>query len=191
MKKSFRTFVAVEITNAIRVRAVELIQALADTAADVNWVEPHNLHLTMKFLGQVHEREIAEVCQAVAEGAGQVAPFEFAVHGAGAFPNAARPRTVWLGAGDGVQEMVALHDRVEEALAELGYREEHRRFQPHLTIGRVRGVGAAISELGARLQRHADFTAGGMTVNKVTIFASTLTAEGPIYEVLGSARLGG
>lgn len=191
MKKSFRTFVAVEITNAIRVRAVELIQALADTAADVNWVEPHNLHLTMKFLGQVHEREIAEVCQAVAEGAGQVAPFEFVVRGAGAFPNAARPRTVWLGAGDGVQEMVALHDRVEEALAELGYREEHRRFQPHLTIGRVRGVGAAISELGARLQRHADFTAGSMTVNKVTIFASTLTAEGPIYEVLGSARLGG
>ena len=116
----------------------------------MNWVEPHNLHLTLKFLGEVHEREIAEVCQAVAPGAAEVEPFDLEVRGAGAFPTAARPRTVWLGAGAGAERMVVLHDRVEAALAELGYREEHRRFQTHLTIGRVprrraghRGTGKA------------------------------------------------
>jgi RNA 2',3'-cyclic 3'-phosphodiesterase len=191
MKKTLRTFVAVEITPAIRKRAGELIAALAGTSADVKWVEPHNLHLTLKFLGDVHQQEIVQVCQAMARGAADVEPFELDVRGAGAFPNPARPRTVWLGAGDGGEPMVVLHDRIEAALAKLGYREEHRRFQPHLTIGRVRGVGAGIAELGALLQQHADFAAGRMTVAKVALFASTLTPNGPIYELLGTAPLGG
>ena len=143
MKKTLRTFAAVEITGPIRARAEELIAALDGTTADVKWVEPHNLHLTLKFLGDVHQREIVAVCQAVAQGAAEVEPFEVEVRGAGAFPNAARPRTVWLGVTAGAEPMVVLHDRVEADLAELGYREEHRRFQTHLTIGRVRGAGWA------------------------------------------------
>jgi 2'-5' RNA ligase len=191
MKKTFRTFVAVEISGPIRARARELIAALAGTTADVKWVEPHNLHLTLKFLGEVHEREIAEVCEAAERGAGEVEPFDLEVRGAGAFPTAARPRTVWLGAGAGAEPMIVLHDRVEAALAELGYRQEHRRFQTHLTIGRVRGGGPGIEELGKLLVEHADFAAGRMTVQKATVFCSTLTAAGPIYEVLGTAPLGG
>jgi RNA 2',3'-cyclic 3'-phosphodiesterase len=85
--------------------------------------------------------------------------------------------------------MVVLHDRVEAALAKLGYREEHRRFQPHMTIGRVRGAGPSITELGALVQQHADFKAGRLTVAKVTLFASSLTADGPIYDPLGTASL--
>ena len=163
---------------------------LGGTTADVNWVEPHNLHLTLKFLGEVHDREIAAVCQAVSRGAAAVSPFELEVRGAGAFPNSARPRTVWLGAGVGAEQMVVLHDRVEAALAELGYREEHRRFQTHLTIGRVRGGGPGIAELGKRLMQHADVLVGSMSVQKATIFCSTLTRDGPIYNVVGTARLG-
>jgi RNA 2',3'-cyclic 3'-phosphodiesterase len=191
MKKTLRTFTAVELTKAIRARAEELIKALASTLADVKWVEPHNLHLTLKFLGDVHEREIAAVCAAVARGAAEVEPFEVEVRGAGAFPTAARPRTLWLGVAAGTEPMIALHGRVEDELAELGYREEHRRFQAHLTIGRVRGTGPGIAELGDRLRQHADFLAGRMTVSKVTVFASTLTPDGPIYDVLGTAPLGG
>jgi RNA 2',3'-cyclic 3'-phosphodiesterase len=190
MKKTLRTFVAVEITGPIRARAKELIASLAGTTADVKWVEPHNLHLTLKFLGNVHETEIAEVCRAVQRGAAEVEPFELELRGAGAFPNAARPRTVWLGAGEGAPEMVVLHDRIEAALADLGYREEHRRFAVHLTIGRVRGVGPSIAELGELIQLQADFAVGRLTVGQATIFASTLTSAGPNYEVLGTAPLG-
>jgi 2'-5' RNA ligase len=190
MKKTFRTFVAVEITSPIRARAAELIGALAAAGADVKWVEPHNLHLTLKFLGEVHERDIAEVCQAVERGAAKVEPFELELRGAGAFPNAARPRTVWLGAGAGAEQMVALHGQVEAALAKLGYREEHRRFQTHLTIGRARGGGPNIAPLAALLGQHADFVAGRMTVDKVTVFSSTLSSAGPIYEILGTSPLG-
>jgi RNA 2',3'-cyclic 3'-phosphodiesterase len=216
MKKTFRTFVAVEITEAIRARAGELIAALSAAVADVKWVDPQNLHLTLKFLGDVHDREIARVCQAVEHGAAEVEPFEIEVRGAGAFPTPARPHTVWLGAGAGAERMVLLHDGVEAALAELGYRKEHRRFQVHLTIGRVRGGGKrgqspfagtarrvlrtngdcplfpadGIAELGTLVQQHAQFAAGRMTVGKVAVFASTLTSAGPIYEVLGTAPLG-
>jgi RNA 2',3'-cyclic 3'-phosphodiesterase len=190
MKKTLRTFVAVKITGPVRARAGELITKLAGTAANVKWVEPHNLHLTLKFLGDVHQREIVEVCRAVASGAAEVPPFELEVRGAGAFPTAARPRTVWLGAGAGAEQMIVLHDRVEAALAELGYRKEHRRFQTHLTIGRVRGAGPGIAELGTLLQQNADVLIGRMSVQKTTVFCSTLTADGPIYEVLGTAQLG-
>ncbi len=131
------------------------------------------------------------MCRAVAHGAAEVEPFDLEVRGAGAFPTIARPRTVWLGAEAGAERMVVLHDRVEAALAKLGFREEHRRFQTHLTIGRVRGVGPGIAELGTLLQQHADFLAGRVGVQQVTVFASTLTSSGPIYEVLGTAPLGG
>lgn len=190
MKKTLRTFVAVKITAAIRARAVELIATLQDAYPDVKWVEPHNLHLTLKFLGDAHQREIAEICRAVAQGASEVDPFELEICGAGAFPSAARPRTVWLGATVGAEPMVVLHDRIEAALAHLGYREEHRRFQTHLTLGRVRGTGPGIADLGKRLQQHEHFSAGRMAVGQVTVFASTLTSDGPIYEVLGTAALG-
>ncbi len=189
MKKTLRAFLAVEITPPIRKRTEELIAALARTSADVKWVEPHNLHLTLKFLGDVPQQEIAAVCQAMACGAAEVVPFELDVRGAGAFPTAARPRTVWLGAGEGSQPMVVLHDRIEAELAKLGYREEHRRFQTHLTIGRVRGAGPGIAELGHLVQQHADFAAGRMTVGRVTLFSSTLTPNGPVYEPLDTAPL--
>jgi RNA 2',3'-cyclic 3'-phosphodiesterase len=191
MKKTFRTFVAVEISAAIRARAAELIAGLQATAADVKWVEPHNLHLTLKFLGEVHQRDIVALCQAVSRGAAQVEPFALEVRGAGAFPTAARPRTVWLGAAEGAGQMVVLHDRVEDGLAELGYRKEHRRFQTHLTIGRVRGGGPGIAELGKLLGQRTDVLIGRMNVEKATVFCSTLTPAGPIYEILGTARLGG
>ena len=190
MKNKLRTFIAVEIDRSIRARAGELIALLRGTVADVNWVEPQNLHLTLKFLGDVHQQDILAVCRAVQQGAAELAPFDLELRGAGAFPNAARPRTVWLGGKTGVQEMIVLHDRIETPLAKLGYREEHRQFQTHLTIGRVRGGGPGIAELGTLLQQQADFLAGRMTVGKVTVFSSTLTSAGPIYEALGTARLG-
>jgi 2'-5' RNA ligase len=191
MKNTLRTFVAVEISEPIRARAAELFALLGGTSASVKWVEPHNLHLTMKFLDEVHQREIAAVCRAVGQGASEVAPFELEVCGVGAFPTAARPRTVWLGGGVGAEQMVLLHYHVETALAELGYRREHRRFQTHLTIGRVRGGGPGITELGKLIQQHADFSAGRMTVAKVSVFASKLTPAGPIYEPLAAAPLAG
>ena len=191
MKRTVRTFVAVEINADIRSAAETLIEGLRKAPADVKWVEPQNMHLTLKFLGEVHSKEIPRVCEAVAKGASKVQPFEFELSGAGAFPNAGRPRTLWIGAGSGEEAMVALHGHVEDALAKLGYRKEHRRFHPHLTIGRVRRGGPGVTELGGLVQQHADLPAGRIAVARVVVFSSELQRGGPIYQSLGRAKLGG
>jgi 2'-5' RNA ligase len=191
MKHSLRTFVAVEIDAAIRQRAQQLVRELSAAGADVKWVEGHNLHLTVKFLGEVASREIPRVCEAVRQGAGEVDPFEADVCGAGAFPNARRPRTLWLGIGSGEQEMVALHGGIEGPLRKLGFRPDHRRHHPHLTLGRVRRTGPAVAQLGQLLQQQADFEAGRVQVSEVVVFSSQLGPGGPTYETLSRANLRG
>lgn len=190
MKPTIRTFVAVEINSAIRSRATELIDQLRASPADVKWVEPHNLHVTLKFLGDVPGQEIPRVCEAVEQGAGEVVPFELELRGAGAFPSAGRPRTLWLGAGDGEEKMVDLHQHVEAALRKLGFRKEHRRFHAHLTLGRVRRGGLGVAELGQLVGQNADFLAGRVTVSGVVVFSSQLDRTGPAYEALSRAKLG-
>jgi RNA 2',3'-cyclic 3'-phosphodiesterase len=191
MKNTLRTFLAVELEPSIRARAGELISALQTAETDVKWVEPDNLHLTLKFLDEVPVAEIPAVCRAVAEGAARIEPFELEILGAGAFPNAGRPRTIWLGARDGADRMGDLHRQIEKTLAALGFRKEHRLFKPHLTIGRVRhGGGRALSSLGDLLWRHAEFPAGRQNVGEVVVFSSDLRREGPVYEALGRAPLG-
>ena len=186
--KPIRTFIAVEISAAVRAKAEELIGLLRTTQADVKWVEPQNLHLTLQFLGDVPENQIADVCSAVARGAEEVAPFTLEIRGAGAFPNLGKPRTLWLGAQDGMDQMTDLHDRITLALADLGFQDEERRFQTHLTIGRVKST-KNVSLLGPLLRQHAEFSAGVFPVDKAIVFSSRLERGGPIYEKLATARL--
>ncbi len=191
MKHTLRTFLAVEINSAVRQRAEQLIDQLRAVRADVKWVEAPNLHLTLKFLGEVATQEIPRVCEAVRQGAAPVAPFELEVRGAGAFPNTRRPRTLWLGVGSGQEEIVTLHDQVEEPLRKLGFRPEHRRHHPHLTVGRIRRGGPGVAELGKLLEQHADYLAGRLNVAQVVLFSSQLGPGGPTYEALSRAKLGG
>src|SRR5579862_5687884 len=116
MKDTVRTFIAVETSAAARQRAAGLIETLAAAGAKVSWVKPHNLHLTMKFLDEVRWNAIAEVTAAVQRAVHGVEPFELELRGAGAFPSAGRPRTIWLGTGSGSEPLAALHAALEKAL---------------------------------------------------------------------------
>jgi 2'-5' RNA ligase len=185
-----RTFIAVELDPAVRSRAEELIGILSAADADVKWVETENLHLTLQFLGEVPDAELAAVCRAVEKGAAQVRPFDLEVGGAGAFPSSNRPRTLWIGAAAGTEQMADLHDHIALELADLGYQDEDRKFQTHLTIGRTRS-GKNVYALGQLLKQHVDFQAGRMCVEKATVFSSKLGRGGPIYEVLATAPLMG
>jgi 2'-5' RNA ligase len=189
MKQKFRTFVAVDVDASVRGVAADLIGKLSSVGADVKWVEPENLHLTLKFLGDVDAREIHQVCLAVGLAAAEVGAFDFNVRGAGAFPSVKRPRTIWLGAGRGEETMSKLAHRIESALETIGYRREARRFTPHLTIGRVRRGGPAVAELGTRLGEYAEFEVGRTAIDEEVVYSSELTSSGPRYEVLGRAPL--
>jgi len=191
MKSRIRTFVAVQISAETRRRAGNLIERLRAAGADVKWVAPENLHLTLKFLGDVDAQEIPDVCRAIQTALADRAPFEFEVRGAGAFPKPDRPRTVWLGVTEGQDDLIAMNDRLEKPLAKLGFRRENRAFTPHLTIGRVRGGGPNVAALAELIGKNADFDARRTEVSEAVVFASHLDRSGPTYEPLARAQLAG
>lgn len=190
MPESVRTFTAVEITDEVLGRLQELIGLLRPVAADVKWIEPDKLHWTLNFLGDVDLREVPAVCKAAIQAAAEFEPFEIETFGLGAFPNVQRPRTIWVGVRQGCEQMIALQDALTSRLAKLGYRPEHRRFQPHLTIGRVR-TGRGVAELAQLINEHAEFEIGAMYVPEVVVFSSTLESSGATYQALGRGKLGG
>jgi 2'-5' RNA ligase len=185
-----RTFIAVTASPEVRRGALDLIESLRVAAGDVKWVEEQNLHWTLQFLGDVDELETPAVCEAVAAAVSDLEPFELEARGAGAFPSDDRPRTLWLGAAGGSREMVTLQKAIQKKLGKLGFRGEQRRYVPHLTLGRA-GRQSRPESLTAELAELADFDAGSMLVDEVTVYASRLGREGPTYEVLARPRLSG
>lgn len=188
MKPTVRTFIAVEINDSVRRAAAGMVERLREESANASWVAPHNMHLTVKFLGDVTAERIPQICQAVTEAVAGVAPFDLRFRGVGAFPNASRPRTVWLGTEAGQEELASLVDRVEKALKKLGFPREGRAFRGHLTLGRIRKPTPALAALTAMLNEHADFEAGVTSIDGVVVFSSQLSPAGSIYEALARPK---
>jgi RNA 2',3'-cyclic 3'-phosphodiesterase len=185
-----RTFIGVDIGKAIRDRAVALQETLAEAGTDVKCVEPENLHVTLLFLGEVEDRTVPAVCQAVANATREHAPFPLSIERAGCFPNPRRPRILWIGVGEGTQELVALHDALEPPLLNLGcYRREERKYTPHITLGRVKSERPT-ERLSTALAKHAGWHGGSINVSEIQVMSSELTPKGPIYTVLSRAKLG-
>jgi RNA 2',3'-cyclic 3'-phosphodiesterase len=187
-----RTFIAVEISPSVIGRVGDLIDKLRVAAAEVNWVRPQQMHLTLKFLGDVPDTETPDICRVVNEVAASFEPFEITCRGAGAFPNVRDPRTLWIGIVDGAEELKQLAAALDEALkTKLGYPKEQRGFHPHLTIGRVkRELTGGRGELAQLLEKHAQFDANLAVIDEVVTFASFLSRKGPTHEALGRAELG-
>jgi RNA 2',3'-cyclic 3'-phosphodiesterase len=184
-----RTFIAVDLGKSLRDRCAALQEILARSGADVKWVEVENLHVSLLFLGEVDDREIAALCRVVADTCGTRPSFPMSVATVGCFPNSRRPRVVWVGVSNGSAEVVGLHDALEPPLLELGcYRREARAYTPHITLGRVRSERAG-GQLAATLQRYADWQAGETEVREVLVLSSHLTPQGPVYTVLSRAKL--
>ena len=186
-----RTFIAVAALDEVHVAALAAIDRLRAAAEGIKWVEPDNLHWTLQFLGDLSDVEMAEVCLRTVRVAKRHEAFTLEAHGVGAFPSVQRPRTLWLGAGEGSEALVTLQEDIEESLSSLGFRKEQRQFVPHLTIGRAasRGGSGGGLVLSERLAKLADYDGGVMGVDEVTVYASELTRDGPQYHILARAPL--
>jgi 2'-5' RNA ligase len=184
-----RTFIAVDLGEAIRARCVALQEKLAHAAAGVKWVGPENLHVTLLFLGEVVDRDVPAVIRAVAEATGRHDAFPLGVEGVGCFPNSRRPRVVWAGVGAGAAGLVALHEALEPPLLALGcYRREERLYTPHVTLGRTRGEAGG-DALAQALARYGKWRGGETEVREILVLSSQLMREGPVYAVLGRGKL--
>jgi len=185
-----RIFIAVALAPVLR-EAIALIQhRLAVAGADLRWIPPENLHLTLKFLGAVTTPRLARVTEAVHDAASRTRSFTITLGGLGAFPSARRPRVVWVGVTEGADRLSTLAGDLDIELGRRRFPREHRPFQSHLTIARVRSGGPPpdLSELLAGLH---DLALGSQPVEAMFVMESMLHPSGAIYHPVEEAVLRG
>ncbi len=183
-----RSFLAIELPKPI-LRKIEEVEAeLRSAHADVRWVSPEKIHLTLKFFGNIEESRIDSIFKSIEESVRSTPPFSLKVRGVGAFPSMKSPRVIWLGLIDG-QSLTSLQGRIETQLGKIGFEPEDRPFQPHLTLGRMKSSRGK-DELGRRMEKHKEEDFGDFQVDRVIFFKSDLRPSGPIYTALRELRLG-
>lgn len=181
-----RCFIAVDIENPDLLDVIVMAQRrLIASGADLKLVERENLHITLRFLGEITPSLVEAIGQLILETTFK--PFMVFFRGVGAFPHSRRPRVIWIGVSKGAQELKELHSRIEAGLSDLGIRREERAFTPHLTIARVRG-GRNIERLTVELTSLLDLEFGSLIISHVRLKRSTLTPRGPIYSTLAESR---
>lgn len=188
-----RTFIAIGLPQKIIDTLSKLQLGLKDTGADVKWVEPENIHLTMKFLGEIDEGTKEKVVDIIRKVAAQNPAFTAAISTFGAFPKIDYPRVIWAGLGRGDNESKKIAKEIEQELEKIGIPAEDRAFTSHITLGRVRSSknrSKLVQEL-KELESELNPRLAGLEfeVNAISLYKSNLSPKGPVYEVLHAASL--
>ncbi|MCX5695574.1 MAG: RNA 2',3'-cyclic phosphodiesterase [Candidatus Omnitrophica bacterium] len=181
-----RAFIAIELPQEIKDKLAQLQALLKESRADVKWVEPKNIHLTLKFLGEIDEDKSVKISGIIEDIAKESRQFPISLSSLGAFPKLDFARVIWIGIDKGDQETKLLAKGLEERIEKLGILKEERVFSTHITIGRVRSP-LNKDKLAEALKKLGDYFAGKnikFTVTKITLFKSTLGSSGPVYEAL-------
>ena len=186
-----RTFIAIELPKTIRDSLAQLEEQLKKSGADVKWVEPQNIHLTLKFLGEIDEQKLDKIAEITKNVASNRKTLYMRISSIGAFPKISTPRIIWVGINEGYSEIKEIAKELEERLVKLGIPKENRPFSSHITLGRTRSalnreklIQELISAENILNTENLEFP-----VTKITLFRSTLNSSGPIYEVLKAADL--
>jgi 2'-5' RNA ligase len=212
---SHRTFVAIELPIAVRAKLIEHIQQLRRDVpeARASWSREHNLHLTLKFLGNVPVDEIPTLSDGIAHAIRGIEPFELTVAGCGAFPPKGRPNVLWIGVSpsrypgpdhqqlgasldagpsrhptpDARHPLFLLHAAIENECSKVGFPREQRALHPHLTIARLRKTGG--ERRLAEAHQKLGFNAETFSVSEVVVFKSELLREGSKHRPISRHRL--
>lgn len=181
-----RCFLAVECTTDEIINKMRALQmSLKATQADIKCVEPENLHITLKFLGEVRDAQLDQLIKSVREVT--VEPFQMMLTGLGVFPKLNRPRVVWVGVEKGATELTKVFSDVEKKLVKMGFETERRSFHPHLTVCRIRS-GRNRVPLVEEIIHQAVYELGTVHVDKIVLKKSVLTQSGAIYTNLAESR---
>jgi 2'-5' RNA ligase len=184
-----RSFLAIELPKPI-LRKIEEVQGdLRSTRADVRWVNPEKIHLTLKFFGNIEESRIEPIFKSIEEPIRNTLPFSLEVRGVGAFPHLRNPRVIWMGLVEGREVLVSFQKQIETQLEKIGFQPEDRPFHPHLTLGRMKSSRGK-EELVGGMERHKEEEFGDFQVERVILFKSDLKPSGPIYTLLKEIKLG-
>lgn len=184
-----RVFIAVPLDPKLRDAAAGLRHHLNVSSDTIRWVPPDNLHLTLKFLGEIAERRLAKVAEVAREVARRTAPFTISLTGAGAFPSARRPQVVWVGVREGAEALVVLARDLDGSLHRLKFPRERRPFRPHLTVARARHA-QPLPDLSGPLGDLEGLAVGTQAVSTVVVMESRLHPSGATYRPIEEVGLG-
>jgi 2'-5' RNA ligase len=185
---SSRVFVAIELDTASAGSIARLVQGLKAKLPDVRWSRPEQLHLTLKFIGEVDNRELPQFCQALREACAGIDAFSLELGGLGAFPKNKPPRVVWVAAEDPQGVLGTLAERLDERMSALGIPRENRAFTPHLTLGRV-SKGADLQRLQQAMEQATAQIAARCEVDELVLLASVKEQGQVVYEALDRVAL--
>ena len=186
-----RCFIAIDIDEQIKKGLGNLQDELRDKTdvrkGDVKWVRPEAMHLTLKFLGEIKDEQVVDVCNIVKDVASRHKSFELDVKSVGHFGGRSA-RVLWVGTGQDCDNLLQLQKDLEQQLASAGWPEETRKFSGHLTLCRVRNSKAGV-KLVQTIREYENFRLGTMPADSVMVYQSQLMPKGPIYTVLGNYTL--
>ena len=188
MGATLRVFVAFKLPDEIIGHARALQAALKDLGLKLRWVKPQNLHLTLKFLGDIPAAETEAVGAGVKAAAGDKAALDLTVQGMGVFPGIKRPRVLWIGFGGEVDRLKQLQSSIEDQLEAVGYRREKKGFKAHLTLARIKG-GVAPDRLLRAIEAVGNFSPRPFTARNLILYKSDLRPAGAIYTPLDNIEL--
>ncbi len=180
-----RAFLGISVSEDLKPR----IESIQDSFYnfDIKFVERENLHFNLKFFKEIDDEKVEQLKKVLGVICKQFQPFEIKISGVGAFPTMNYVRVIWLGVKDGYQILASLAEMIENALESLGF-EIEERFVPHLTLGRVR-TGKNKNDMIVLLKQLENIEVGKMTVDKLVLFQSKLSPNGPVYEEVFSINL--
>lgn len=190
-----RLFVAVDVGDTVRREVTRVVTTLtgkleaARTPPKVVWVKPASLHVTIRFIGEVDETEVARLQELMSRPI-DVAPFDIEWRGIGAFPSHRHPRALWLGVINGAAPLALIEAEVSRRLAAAAPIElDGRALLPHLTLGRIKMAGAGVD--WPKLLQSVEVKRATSRIDRVTLYRSELSRGGPHYTGLASAPLNG
>jgi RNA 2',3'-cyclic 3'-phosphodiesterase len=187
-----RAFIAIELPEEVR-RALARLRSDLEKEEHwfVKWVDVEGIHLTLKFLGNIHSKQVAEITRALGEATKGNSPFSLEISNLGAFPNLKQPRVFWVGIRGDVERLLELHQSVDFALSSLGFTLEERPFTPHLTLARVKQLASPEQRRSfGELVVSSSFKGNHIAhVHSILLMRSQLTPAGAIYSCLAEAKL--
>jgi RNA 2',3'-cyclic 3'-phosphodiesterase len=188
-KQEWRVFCAVELPSEVREKLQEHIERLRRQAPDAaaSWSRVENIHLTLKFFGNVAVDQVATISAAASQAVKEFSTFEIEVGGTGVFPRRSRPQVLWIGVSDPSGQLSALQQQLENDCAAVGFPKEDRAYRPHLTIARIRKPDGA--RRLAETHLNVQFNSLPLTLNELIVFRSELSSKGSNYTALSHHHL--
>lgn len=187
---AIRTFIAIDIPPWVKTEITDIQNRFKSLNLNVSWVRPANIHLTLKFLGEIDPQRVPLIKTTMTPAFNPLPKFSLSLEGLGVYPDLKRPKVLWVGLQDSQGALETLREKTEDVLSSLDFPKEARKFSPHLTLGRIKSFkGTAL--LKKTLQEAPQIESNPFEVSSVTFYQSQLTPKGSIYTALDEFFLKG